>query len=73
MFCFQCPEHTPTVEAYKTGTMVTLVQNCPNCGDEAFKWSSQPFGQSFGILMAGASVSEVLLVFRHMGVFAIRR
>ena len=82
MFCFKCREHTPTVEAYKTGTMVTFVQNCPNCGDEAFKWSSQPLvlGKypagniflSFGILMAGASVSKVLLVFRHMGVFAIR-
>ena len=82
MFCFKCRERTPTVEAFKTGTMVTLVQNCPSCGDSAFKWSSQPLvlGKypagnivlSFGILMAGASVSKILLVFKHMGMCATR-
>lgn len=82
MFCFKCREHTPTVEAFKTGTMVTLSQNCPKCDVGAFKWSSQPLDLgkyaagnilfSFGILMAGASVSKILLVFKHMGMCAIR-
>jgi solute carrier family 8 (sodium/calcium exchanger) len=77
MFCFKCRERAPAVTAFKTGTMVTLVQNCPSCGDSAFKWSSQPLvlGKypagnivlSFGILMAGASVSKIFLVFKHMG------
>ena len=77
MFCFKCRKHTPVVTAVKNGTMVTMTQNCPECGDGAFKWSSQPliFGRypagnillSFGILMAGASVSRLLLVFKHMG------
>ena len=57
--------------------MVTMMQNCPVCGKGAFQWCSQPFvlGKypagnvllSFGILMAGASVSKVMLVFKHMG------
>ena len=47
------------------------------CGEKAFKWESQlmvlgkyPAGNitlSFAIFMAGASVSKVLLVFKHMG------
>ena len=57
--------------------MVTVWQHCPKCGENAFKWQSQPLvlGKypagnillSFSVLMAGASVSKVLLVFRHMG------
>ena len=82
MFCFKCRQNTPTVKAFKTGTMVTLIQNCPKCGDSSFKWVSQPLilGKypagnillSFGILMAGASVSKILPVFKHMGMCAIR-
>ena len=77
IICFKCQKNTPIVEAFKTGTMVTMVQNCPVCGKGAFRWCSQPFvlGKypagnvllSFGILMAGASVSKVMLVFKHMG------
>lgn len=62
---------------YQNGTMVTVVQHCSACGVESFKWRSQPyvFGRypagnlllSFGILMAGASVSKIILVFKHMG------
>ena len=62
---------------YKNGTMVTVVQHCNTCGNESFKWRSQPyvFGRypagnvllSFAILMAGASVSKILLVCKHMG------
>ena len=61
----------------KNGTMVTVIQDCPKCGSESHLWRSQPpiFGKypagnfllSFAVLMAGASVSKMLLVFRHMG------
>lgn len=78
MFCFKCQNNTPTVKAVKNGTMITITQNCPACGDEAFNWRSQPLilGKypagnvvlSFGTLMAGASVSKVFLVLKHMGV-----
>ena len=58
------------------GTMVTVNQYCQSC-KKNFKWRSQPFilGRypagnvllSFAVLMAGASISKLLLVFRHMG------
>lgn len=77
MFCFKCKETGVRVTVKKNGTMVVVVQDCDRCGDGAFKWQSQPliFGRypagnimlSFSILMAGASVSKVLLVCRHMG------
>lgn len=61
----------------QNGTMVTVVQRCKSCQEKPFRWRSQPFvfGRypagnlllSFAILMAGASVSKVLLVFRHLG------
>ena len=80
MFCFKCRNCKPTVELIKNGTLVSVIQNCPKCGDEAFKWRSQPLiftkypagniALSFGVLMAGASISKILLVFRHMGVCA---
>ena len=56
--------------------MVVVSQHCTTCGDNAFSWRSQPliFGKypagnmllSFGVLMAGASISKVLLVMRHI-------
>lgn len=56
--------------------MVTVNQYCQSC-EKNFKWRSQPFilGRypagnvplSFAVLMAGASISKLLLVFRHMG------
>ena len=62
----------------KNGTMVTVSQTCRNCGPDSFTWRSQPLilGRypagnvmlSFAILMAGASISKVLLVLKHMGV-----
>ncbi len=76
MFCFNCKETKPQVEMKKTGTMVTVIQNCCHCSD-GFVWHSQPFilGRypagnvmlNFAVLMAGASISKILLVFRHMG------
>ena len=80
MFCFKCKQNKPTVTMKSTGTMVTVYQNCFKCGEHAHKWRSQPLvlGKypagnlllSFGVLMAGASISKVLLVFRHMGLSA---
>lgn len=64
----------------RNGTMVTVVQHCNVCQGKPFTWRSQPFvlGRypagnillSFAVLMAGASISKVLLVFKHMGLAA---
>ena len=80
MFSFKCKAAKPTVESLKNGSMITVLQHCPNCGNNAFKWSSQPltFGKfpagniilSFGVLVAGASISKVLLVFKNIGMAA---
>ena len=61
----------------RIGTMVTVHQDCNKCGMKAFEWRSQPyiFGRypagnvllSFATLMAGASITKILLVFKHMG------
>lgn len=60
----------------QNGTMVTVTQHCSKC-TKGCVWRSQPFVHgkcpvgyvllSFAILMAGASISKILLVFRHMG------
>ncbi len=61
--------------------MVTVRQHCYSCGEDAYTWKSQPMmfnGRypagnvllSFGVLMAGASISKILLVFKHMGLSA---
>ena len=78
MFCFKCKEGRPTLTVNQNGTLVTVRQNCTNCGDSSFEWKSQPsvFGKypagnialSFATLMAGATIQKVLLVFKHMGV-----
>ena len=63
------------------GTMVIVNQHCMICGDNSYSWKSQPMmfiGRypagnvllSFSILMAGASISKILLVFKHMGLSA---
>ena len=80
MFSFKCKTCKPHVDVIKNGTMVSVIQSYPECGDGAFKWRSQPLiytkypagnvALSFGILMAGASASKILLMFRHMGVCA---
>ena len=77
MFCFSCKAEGPEISMKKNGTMVTVSQCCRNCGPNAFVWRSQPFvlGRypvgnillSFAILMAGASLSKILLVLKHMG------
>lgn len=76
MFCFHCKMGKPKVEMIKNGTMVTVIQHCTPCEGHPFTWRSQPFvlerylaGNvllSFAVLLAGASISKVLLVLRHM-------
>ena len=76
LFCFKCKENGPSATMQQNGTMVTVTQNCSRC-NESYIWKSQPppprgkspLGNlllSFAILMAGASINKVLLVFRHM-------
>lgn len=77
LFCFKCKEAAPPVSMKCHGTMVTVTQHCLKCKD-VFEWKSQPLVMgkypggnvllSFAILMAGAPISKVLLIFRHMGV-----
>ena len=77
LFCFNFKEDNPNVKMKSNGTMVTVYQDCKNCGPKGFQWRSQPLvlGRypagnillSYAILMAGESVAKVLLVYRHMG------
>ena len=80
MFCFQYKFAKPKVVMKQTGTMVTVFQYCSHCEGNPFTWRSQPYHllferypaenvlPSFAALLAGASISKVLLVFRHMGI-----
>lgn len=75
-FCHLCLFPKPKVAVTQTGTMLTIVSECSNCG-ETYSWKSQPdlLGRfpagnlllSFAVLCAGASIRKVLLVFQHMG------
>lgn len=57
--------------------MVFVKQHCLRCGDDSYTWRSQPMFNgrypagnillSFSVLMAAASISKILLVFKHMG------
>ena len=79
MFCFMCKADSPKVSMKKNGTMVTVKQHCKNC-TTGYTWKSQPLVMqtypagnmllSFAILMAGASISKILLVFKHFGMQA---
>ena len=82
LFCFNCKQDKPTVEVLRNGSMATVVQTCKHCGsNRKFKWRSQPFVfgkfpagnlmMSFGILMSGINISQIILAFRHMGLCAI--
>ena len=77
LFCFNCKADKPEVSMKRKGTMITVKQHCTKC-IKGYVWTSQrymPHGKypvgnvllSFPVLMAGASISKVLLVFRHMG------
>ena len=60
----------------KNGTAVCVEQECSHCMN-TFQWNSQPLilskypaGNillSFAVLVSGASISKILLVFRHLG------
>ena len=76
LFCFNCKAENPQVTMRQNGTMVTVMQQCRKC--KAFFWNSQsymPHGKypagnillSLAVLMVGASVSKVLLLFPHLG------
>ncbi|KAK3743480.1 hypothetical protein QZH41_013093, partial [Actinostola sp. cb2023] len=77
LFCFNCKASGPSVSMKQEGTMVTITQSCTKCVD-TFVWRSQPLvlGKypagnimlSFAVLMAGASINKILLVFQHMGI-----
>ena len=79
-FCFYCKADKPSVEVRQTGSMATVIQSCRQCGKE-YKWKSQPllFGKvpagnimmSLAILTSGVSISQVFLMFKHMGLLAI--
>ena len=76
LFCFRCKAGKPKVTMKGWGTMVTVTQTCDDCC-KSFVWKSQPYvlgrypagniNLSFAVLMAGASISKILLVFKHMG------
>lgn len=80
LFCFNCKASGPKVTMKTRGTMLTVHQECASC-TSGFTWRSQPciFGRcpagnvmlSFATLMAGASISKILLVFRHMNICTI--
>ena len=81
LFHFKCKESKPKVTMMKRGTMVIVKQHCQGCGGDPYTWKFQPmmFGRypagnvllSFSVLMAGASISKILLVFRHMGLSSL--
>ena len=78
IFCFKCKIDQPSVTMKVYGTMVSVYYGFSG---SIFKWHSQPLvlGRhpagnlllSFATLMAGASISKILLVFKHMGLAAI--
>ena len=83
LFCFICQKGKPKVFVTRSGTMAVFTQRCKECGKN-FQWRNKPLvlGKypagnillSFGILMAAAFVSCVLLTLKHMGlaVFSLR-
>ena len=76
MVCFTCKADRPQVIMKKNGTAVSVQQECLHCR-KSFQWSSQPLvltkypaGNillSFAVLVSGASISKVLLVFKLLG------
>ena len=72
-FCHLCFFAKPNVAVTQTGTMLTIVSECSNCG-ETYTWKSQtdllgrfPAGNlllSFAVLCAWVSIRKVLLVFQ---------
>ena len=78
LFCFKCKECIPKVNMRQRGTMLMVRMCSQSCGGELCTRRRQPMlfnGRypagnillSFSILMAGASITKVLLVFKHFG------
>lgn len=78
----QCKNASPTVTIKRIGTMATVIQSCKNCGNNRqFKWRNQPLihgrhpagniMMSFSILMSEVNISQIFLMFGHMGLTAI--
>ena len=80
LFCFNCKSSSPSVEVRRTGSMATVIQSCKQCKKE-YRWRSQPllFGKvpagnlmmSLAILTSGVNISQVFLMFKHLGLLAI--
>ena len=75
LFRFNRKAENPQVTMRQNGTMVRVKQQCSKC--KGFVWNSQsymPHGKypagnmllSLAVLMAGASISKVLLLFHHL-------
>ena len=82
MFCFVSKLPNPSVEMAPNGTMSTVTQNCRYCGPmKRFKRTSQPvvLGRhpagnlllSFVSITSGVYISQMLLLFKHMGLCSI--
>ena len=82
LFCFQCKEASPLFQLFWWWLRATVIQSCKHCGNNRqFKWRSQPLihgrhpagniMMSFSILMSGVNISQIFLMFRHMGLSAI--
>ena len=79
-FCFNCKAENPKVHIKNIGSMAIVEQNCGKCVEKNFMWRSQPMvlGRypagnvmtSFGILMSGVSISQAMLMFKHMNLSA---
>lgn len=79
--CFSCFASSPDISVNQTGTMISVTAKCHNC-HETKTWKSQPnllcfpagnILLSFGILCAGASVTKVLQVLKHIGVLVYQK
>ena len=79
--CFSCFASSPDISVTQTGTMISVTAKCHNC-QETRIWKSQPnllgfpagnILLSFGILCAGASVTKVLRVLKHIGILVYQK
>lgn len=80
-FCFYCKASDPKGSGEKIGSMVNVVQSCDNCIEHNFTWRTQRMVleryparnimTSYGILMSGINISQVMLIFRHMNLSTI--
>lgn len=75
--CHYCFGSLPDLSVGQTGTMMTINAHCKSCA-QTYVWKSQPYLMggfpagnillSFAVLCAGASITKISLVFKHMGI-----